>query len=335
MPSAAAWPTRASIARRALELIVAAAVAAALCAPYPAKSDDARGGRVERHEGFDRLIMPRGDERPVPLLRRGDGSYRLALPAPLTGLVEMPRGLARFEPQRNADGSIAAIDLVPAPGSYLRFRSLGERFALDIVHGLGSPAPVVTALAPAAGPLPPKVVHAGVLFASPHLAAFRMGDELVLVMPLRGDLDPAAIPPARVAAATAIEQSGHRIVRLRLRPDTQVEIVREGGEQWRLGFGVGAAAKPIRVRFAADGRSAVVVTESGADAFASITLPEFGAVAVLLAADNWSTAPARSPYLDVLEALVGGVVVPRTDALAIERRADGIAVNGVSRRAGG
>ena len=80
----------------------------------------------------------------------------------------------------------------------------------------------------------------------------------------------------------------------------------------------------------AGGRSLLVPADSESAEFATLNMPEFGAVAVVLAAADWAMPPARSPYLDVLDAMVGGVVVPRTDALAIERRPEGIAISSVA-----
>ena len=295
--------------------------------------------RIEWHDGYDRLIIPfdKADSRSVPLLRRGDSTYRVPLLMPLASAPEAPRGLARFLTERGADGSIKAIELTPAPGSHFRYRSSAQGLVLDVVHGLRAPTQAAAArpTASTAGPLPAKVVHAGILFAAPRLAALRLGDELILIMPMQSDLDPAAIPGARVAAAAAVEQGRHRLVRLKLRPDTRIEIVREGQQQWRLGFGPDAAVAPARMRFAAEGRSVLVDADGVAAEFATLSLPELGPVAVVLAAGAWAMAPARSPYLDVLDAMVGGVVVARTDSLAIERRQDGIAISGVSRPARG
>lgn len=332
-PSAAAWPIHASIVRRVLELTLAAAILA-VAGLGVARAAELRA--VEQHDGYDRIVIPFKEEsggRPaVPLLRRGNGAYRLGLPTPLASIAGTPRGIASFQAARNADGAIGTIDLVPAPGVYLRYRTVDEGFALDVVHGL--PAPSQSVEPPparvATGPLPPKAAHAGVLFSAPRLAAWRLGNELILVMPVQADLDPTMIPPARVSAVTAGEQGQHRLVRLRLRPDTRVEIAREGERGWRLGFSTDTAVAPARSRFAAAGRSVVVDADAGTLDVATLSLPELGAVAVVLANEDWAMAPARSPYLDVLAALVGGVVVPRTDALAIERRADGIAINGVS-----
>lgn len=348
-PSAAAWPIRASIAKRAPEpiaapiatLILALVVLAALAWRAAA----AEPARIEQHDGFDRLVLPFGvlpDGRPpqrpaIPLLRRGEGSYRIVLPVPLPPIAGIPRGVTEFLPQRRPDGQIGVIDLVPAAGAYLRYRATADGFALDVVHGLAAPMrPVATPIRPPpAGPLPPKVAHAGVLFSAPRLAALRLGDELILFMPVQGDLDPATIPPARVAAAAAVEQGRHRLVRLTLRPDTHVEIRREGARQWRLGFSADGAVAPARTRFATDGRSLLVATGDDGAEFATLKLPELGAVAIVLTAVDWAMAPARSPFLDVLDALIGGVVVPRTDGLAIERRPNGIAISGVDRRSGG
>jgi hypothetical protein len=324
-----------------------AAALSALPAAAQAVSVPAGPVQVERHDGFDRLTIPLAEpaptpgmaRAPVPLLRRPDGAYRLVPPTTFVAIAGAPRGLSGFLIQRDADGSIGAIDLVPAPGSYLRYRSTADGIALDVVHGIAAPAPppVMSQAPPPApqGPLPPKVVHAGLLFAAPRLAALRLGNDLILIMPPQSDLDPAAIPPARVAAATAVDQGRHRLVRLQLRPDTRIEIAREGAQQWRLGFGPDAAVAPARTRFTADGRSVVVEAEAGAAEFVTLNLPELGAVAVVLAAGEWAMAAGRSPYLDVLDAVIGGVVVARTDSLAIERRPEGIAISGVSRKPGG
>jgi hypothetical protein len=76
-----------------------------------------------------------------------------------------------------------------------------------------------------------------------------------------------------------------------------------------------------------------VLIHAGAGGVEPVTmnLPELGPVAVVLAASDWATTAARSPYLDVLDAVIGGVVVPRTDNVAIEQRDGGIAVSSVSR----
>ena len=337
-PSAAAWPIPVSIARRVLELTLVVATLVAASAVAVTAAERGAAPLVEPHDGFDRIVLPADPARPpAPLVRRADGSYRVVPPAPIAAVAGVPRGLSGFLTQRNADGSIGAIDLVPAPGTYLRYRMTGEGIVLEVVHGIR--APVQTAAAPVApapqGPLPPKVVHAGVLFAAPRLAALRLGDDLILILPSQSDLDPAAIPPARVAAVTAVDQGRHRVVRMQLRPDTRIEIAREGAQQWRLGFGPDAAIAPARTRFTADGRSVVVEAEAGAAEFVTLNLPELGAVAVVLAAGEWAMAAGRSPYLDVLGSVIGGVVVPRTDSLAIERRSDGIAISGISRKPGG
>lgn len=339
MPSAAAWPTHASTARRVHKLSLVLAVLSAFAAP--AAADEGRAAlRVERHDGYDRLVISVPDHpadgepaRPIPLLRRGESGYRLPLPIPLATIPEMPRGLVSFEGERSADGSVRTIHLVPAPGSYLRYRSLAEGFALDVVHGLRTalPATAVPSAPSAGGPLPPRIVHAGLLFSAPRLAALRLGEELILIVPRQSDLDPTTIPPTRVSAVAEGEQGRHRVVRLTLRPDTQIEIARESAHQWRLGFGTDATVVPAKTQFAAEGRSVLIHAGAGGVEPVTMNLPELGPVAVVLAASDWATTAARSPYLDVLDAVIGGVVVPRTDNVAIEQREGGIAVSSVSR----
>jgi len=257
----------------------------------------------------DRLLIDSAEV--VPLIRGVSGRFSVTLKEPAPPLAQWPRGMTGITRQPQG----FSFDL--ASGIHLVYRTTAQGTAINFVHRLGGgPTPPAAPVA-ATGPLPARQVSVGLVFTAPRLALIRIGPTALLVLPPGADLDLAGLPPRPVRSAEEVLQGRHRIIRLGLDAGAGLELAREGAGVWRLGFAAGAAPARGSAAFGADARS-VRLDGLGAGAEAvSLRLPELGTVAVVLTDTAVGLPGSRSPWLEVMPAEVGALVVPRSEALVM------------------